>query len=298
MRLANLAGRASVVFDRIAFDVERASAGRFSSDPQRAFDHWDELREWGSAIDWAGDAPVKSIAVQDSALQPPAPQPRQVFGVGLNYRSHAAEANLELPSVPVIFTKFPSCLAGPFGDVPLPSDNVDWEVELVVIIGRLSRHVAEGNAWDHIAGVCVGQDISERVVQGRPPVPQFSMGKSFPSFGPFGPAIVTIDELDDPDDLDLSCSINGTQVQHARTSDLIFNVPELIAYLSSIVTLYPGDVIFTGTPSGVGGGRTPKWFLRPGDVIDSALAGVGHMKHICIAGAEYEDAIALTASAS
>src|SRR5206468_326147 len=130
-------------------------------------------------------------------LGPPVPRPRQVFGVGMNYRTHAAEAGVEIPEFPAVFTKFPTSIAAPHCAVALPSDRVDWEVELVVVIGRPTRRVAEADAWDYVAGLTVGQDLSERTVQLRPPVPQFSLGKSFPGFGPIGPHIVTPDEFGD-----------------------------------------------------------------------------------------------------
>ena len=152
------------------------------------------------------------------------PSPRQVFAIGLNYAAHAAEAGLENPTFPPTFTKFPTCLTGPDATVELPSEFVDWEVELVVVIGRLAYEVAAGDGWRHVAGLTVGQDLSERIVQTRPPAPQFSLGKSFPGFGPIGPWVVTPDELDDPDDLALGCTVNGEEVQKSRTSDLIFGV--------------------------------------------------------------------------
>ena len=148
----------------------------------------------------------------------PVPRPRQVFAIGLNYAAHAAEAGVESPTFPPTFTKFPTCLTGPDATVELPSEFVDWEVELVVVIGRLAHEVAEGNGWSHVAGLTVGQDLSERIVQTRPPAPQFSLGKSFPGFGPIGPWVVTPDELDNPDDLALGCTVNGEEVQKSRTS--------------------------------------------------------------------------------
>ena len=175
----------------------------------------------------------------------------------MNYAAHAAEAGVEHPTFPPTFTKFPTCLTGPDATVELPSEFVDWEVELVVVIGRLAYEVAVGDGWRHVAGLTVGQDLSERIVQTRPPAPQFSLGKSFPGFGPIGPWVITPDELDDPDDLALGCTVNGEEVQKSRTSDLIFGVDALIHHLSSITPLLPGDLIFTGTPSGVGGTRTP-----------------------------------------
>jgi 2-keto-4-pentenoate hydratase/2-oxohepta-3-ene-1,7-dioic acid hydratase in catechol pathway len=281
VRVANVAGRAHVVIGDEAFDIEQVSAGRFGAEPQDLFARWNDLREWHAGTAWSSLSPARQFGVDDANIGPPAPAPRQVFGVGLNYRRHATEANLPIPKAPVIFTKFPSCLTGAYSEIRLPTENVDWEVEVVVIVGRDAVDVPEARAWEYVAGVSVGQDISERIVQGRPPVAQFSMGKSFATFGPFGPTIVTIDELENPDDLDLSCRINRDEVQRTSTTDLIFTIPELIAYLSSIVTIYAGDVIFTGTPSGVGGARDPEWYLKPGDVIESQINGVGLMRNRC-----------------
>jgi len=153
----------------------------------------------------------------------------------------------------------------------------------VVVMGVASTRVAEADAWRHVAGLTIGQDLSDRVVQMQPPVPQFSLGKSFPGFGPTGPWLVTPDDLDDPDDLGLGCSVNGEPMQDGRTSDLIFSVPELIAYLSGVVTLYPGDLIFTGTPSGVGVGRQPPRFLSVGDELTTHIEGIGEMHHRFVA---------------
>jgi len=203
------------------------------------------------------------------------PFPRQVFAIGLNYAAHAAEAGVGIPTFPPTFTKFPTCLTGPDATVELPSAFVDWEVELVVVIGPPAYEVVLGDGWRHVAGVTVGQDLSERVVQTRPPAPQFSLGKSFPGFGPIGPWVITPDELADSDDLALGCSVNGEEVQKSRTSDLIFGVDGLVHHLSSITPLLPGDLIFTGTPSGVGGTRTPPRFLAPGDELVSTIEGIG-----------------------
>lgn len=189
-----------------------------------------------------------------------------------------------LPEFPSAFTKFPSCIAGSNGDIHLPSAHVDWEVEVVAVIGRPAHHVRAGDAWSYIAGLTIGQDLSEREVQFRPPLPQFSLGKSYPGFGPIGPVLVTPDEFDDPDDLELSCTLNGEVVQRSRTSDLIFSVPALVESLSGIVPLLPGDVIFTGTPSGVGSGRKPPRYLAPGDILVSAVEGIGSMWHRAVEG--------------
>lgn len=272
MRIANLAGRAALIVDENAVDVATASDGRFGPDPQSLFEDWDALCEWASSCSDAG------TPLDHTALDLPVPRPTQVFGIGLNYAAHAAEGGQPNPTFPPTFTKFPTCLVGPDATVELPSDEVDWEVELVVVIGRRAFRVHAVDAWSHVAGLTIGQDLSERAVQRRPPVPQFSLGKSFPGFGPTGPWIVTPDEFRDPDDLAIGCTLDGEQVQSSRTSDLIFGVPALIERLSSICPLLPGDLIFTGTPSGVGFARTPPRFLAPGNELVSAIEGIGELR--------------------
>jgi 2-keto-4-pentenoate hydratase/2-oxohepta-3-ene-1,7-dioic acid hydratase in catechol pathway len=205
-----------------------------------------------------------------------------VFAIGLNYRDHAAESGMPVPDAPATFTKFPTCITGPCADVELPSTAVDWEVELVVVIGLRAHRVAEGAAWTHVAGLTVGQDLSERIVQWAGGG-QFSLGKSFPGFGPLGPCLVTPDALADADDLAIRCAVNGEVVQSSRTSDMVFGVPRLIAELSAVVPLLPGDVIFTGTPAGIGATRKPPRFLQPGDVVTSAIEGIGELRNRCVA---------------
>ncbi len=271
MKLANVDGRAVLVIDGGIIDVSEASGGRLPPDPQAVLEHWDDVRALTDRV--TATAPLDA-----RRLQMPVPRPRQVFAIGMNYTAHAAEAGVEPPDFPPTFTKFPTCLTGPDATVALPSDFVDWEVELVVVIGRTAYEVAVGNGWAHVAGVTVGQDLSERMVQLRPPAPQFSLGKSFPGFGPLGPWIITPDELTNPDDLAIGCSLNGEEVQKSRTSDLIFGVDALIHHLSSITTLLPGDLIFTGTPAGIGGARTPPRFIKPGDELVSTIQGVGTIR--------------------
>jgi 2,4-didehydro-3-deoxy-L-rhamnonate hydrolase len=271
MRVANADGRAVLVHEGGIVDIAAASGGSLPHDPQALYEHWDEVRALADRVTSA-DAPL-----DPQLLQAPVPRPRQVFAIGLNYAAHAAEAGVESPTFPPTFTKFPTCLTGPEATVELPSAFVDWEVELVVVIARRAHEVAEGDGWSHVAGLTVGQDLSERIVQTRPPAPQFSLGKSFPGFGPIGPWIITPDELENPDDLALGCTVNGEEVQKARTSDLIFGVDALINRLSSITPLLPGDLIFTGTPSGVGGTRKPPRFLAPGDELVSTIEGIGTM---------------------
>jgi 2-keto-4-pentenoate hydratase/2-oxohepta-3-ene-1,7-dioic acid hydratase in catechol pathway len=277
VRIATVSGRLTLVREEGGIDVETASAGRFGADPQAVYGQWKTFRAW------ADDAPSRGAALIDrNELGAPAPRPTQVFGIGMNYRDHAAETGLALPASPATFTKFPTCLTAPFADIVLPSEAVDWEVELVVVIGVRAHHVSPSSAWQHVAGVTVGQDLSERVVQFSSGG-QFSLGKSFPGFGPTGPWLVTPDELADPDDLELGCSIDGHEVQKSRTSQMVFGVPELIARLSAVLPLLPGDLIFTGTPAGIGATRQPPQFLRPGQVLTSYLEGVGTIANRLVA---------------
>jgi 2-keto-4-pentenoate hydratase/2-oxohepta-3-ene-1,7-dioic acid hydratase in catechol pathway len=208
-----------------------------------------------------------------------------VFAIGLNYRAHAEESGMDIPTVPATFTKFPASITGPFADVEIPAPTTDWEVELVAVIGIEADRVAEADAWSHIAGVTVGQDISERTLQFAA-AGQFSLGKSYRGFSPIGPWIVTPNELADPDDLELGCSVDGATMQSSRTSDLIFNVPQLVAELSAVLPLWPGDIIFTGTPAGVGVTRRPARFLQPGEVLESWIEGIGTIRNRMIAAPE------------
>ena len=279
MRIANVNGRLVLLGETGGIDVETASGGRFGADPQAVFARWADFRSWAAGAARTGGAPVV-----ETTLAAPAPRPVQVFGIGLNYHDHAAEAGLPVPDRPATFTKFPTCLTGPRADVVLPTPIVDWEVELVVVIGPEAYRVGEGRAWDHVAGLTVGQDLSERVIQWGAGG-QFSLGKSFPGFGPMGPCLVTPDELANPDDLELGCKIGDEVVQKSRTSNMVFSVPRLIAELSGILPLLPGDVIFTGTPAGVGGTRKPPRFLQPGEVLTSWIEGLGTLRNRCVAAA-------------
>jgi 2,4-diketo-3-deoxy-L-fuconate hydrolase len=272
-----VSGRLTLVREEGGIDVETASAGRFGPDPQAVYEHWQAFRAWADKAPPAGATPI-----DQKQLGPPAPRPAQVFGIGMNYGDHAAETGLPLPDSPATFTKFPTCLTGPFADVVLPSEFADWEVELVVVMGVRARHVSPSGAWELVAGLTVGQDLSERVVQ-MSGGGQFSLGKSLPGFGPTGPRLVTPDDLADPDDLELGCSVDGREVQKSRTSQLAFGVPELIARLSAVLPLLPGDLIFTGTPAGIGATRQPAQFLSPGQVLTSYIEGVGTMANRLIA---------------
>ncbi len=272
MRLANLDDRLVVATTGGFHDAHQASEGRFGPDPQAVYDRWDEFAEWAASAELAGGSQPDI-----GRLGPPVPRPRQVFAVALNYPEHAAETGLAKPERPLIFTKFPTCLTGPLADVALATPCVDWEVELVVAIGARADRVGEADGWDHVAGVTVGQDLSARDVQRAGPAPQFSLGKSFPNFGPTGPWLVTSDEPAVAGELELECVRNGERVQHETSSQMIFSVPQLIAFISSVCPMLPGDLLFTGTPSGVGARREPPIYLRAGDTLTSRISGIGEI---------------------
>lgn len=257
-------------------DLELASNGRFSSEPIEAFRRWDEVRDFAATVTSAGSP------CDQGELDAPSPWPLQVFGIGLNYRSHAQESGLPIPTQPLTFTKFSSSIAGPNAEIPIVSPTTDWEVELVVVISSGGRDIPTENAWNHVAGIAVGQDVSDRQLQMATTPPQFSLGKSRRNFSPFGPWLVDARDVTNRDAMTLSCSVNGREVQRACTDDLIFSVPDLISYLSGIVQLLPGDVVYTGTPAGVGAGSKPPVFLNVNDVVSSTLVGVGTIVNRCV----------------
>jgi 2,4-didehydro-3-deoxy-L-rhamnonate hydrolase len=288
VRIANVRGRLALHTAAGVVDVETASAGRFGFAPELVYPRWAEFRSWADdllAADSSGGLGDRAAEPAPGELGPPSPTPAQIFAVGLNYTAHAAESRLEVPAAPLVFTKFRSSLAGPAGDLELPPGSVDWEVELVVVIGAPAYRVPVEAAWDVVAGLTVGQDFSEREMQGAGSAPQFSMGKSFPGFAPTGPVLVTVDELPDRDDLSLTCQVNDEVVQSGRTRDMIFSVPELIARISAVCRLEPGDLIFTGTPDGTGFGMVPPRFLEPGDVVVSEIEGIGRLSQRCVPAA-------------
>jgi 2-keto-4-pentenoate hydratase/2-oxohepta-3-ene-1,7-dioic acid hydratase in catechol pathway len=276
MKIANHDGRLVLVRDDGVVDVATASDGRFGPDPMAAYEDWSAFSAWA-----AGDHAVTG-PLDEAALGCPVPHPRQVFAIGLNYRSHAEESGMQIPDVPATFTKFPASLGGPFDDIEVHGGSVDWEVELVAVIGTTADRVAEADAWDHVAGLTVGQDISDRTLQFAAGM-QFSLGKSRRGYGPMGPWLVTSHEVPDRDDLALGCSVDGEVVQDGRTDDLVFSVPRLVAELSAVLPLLPGDVIFTGTPSGVGMARQPPRSLQPGQVLESWIEGIGTIRNTCVA---------------
>ncbi len=272
MRIANVDGRLKLLVAGGAVDVEAAAAGQFGHDPQAAYERFDDLQHWAATV----GQPEEAFSPESAG--PPAPAPRQVFAIGLNYLDHATESGFEAPKAPVVFTKYVSSFSGPVSQVTLPEGSIDWEVEVVAVIAKTARAVPAERGWEHVAGLTVGQDLSERVLQQSGPAPQFGLAKSLPGFSPMGPALVTLDEIDQPEDLGLGCAVNGEEMQKGSTADMIFSIPQLVAYLSSLVTLFPGDVIYTGTPPGVGMGRTPPRYLSDGDRLHSWVEGIGELQ--------------------
>jgi 2,4-didehydro-3-deoxy-L-rhamnonate hydrolase len=277
-RLISTGGRAALEIDGLAYDLARLSGDDALADPMAAVARCDELHAWSAAP--SGTPALGAVA--DLELDAPVPRPRQVFAIGLNYADHAAESGMDTPPAPLTFTKFPSSLAGPTAPIPLSGAMVDWEVEIVAVVGRRASHVPVADAWSVLAGLTVGQDVSDRLVQLTGSPPQFSLGKSFPSYAPIGPAVVSVDSLADPGDLALTCDVSGERMQDGRSSQMLFAIPQLIAYLSSICTLEPGDLVFTGTPAGVGMSRNR--FLVDGDVLVSEVEGIGRLENRCVPG--------------
>lgn len=270
-RLANVNGRAVLVHGDSYTDIATHSSGALGSDPMEVLGRPDLLAELSATLD---EASVTGL-LADVVLGPPIPRPQKSFGIGLNYASHVEETGREAPESPLVFTKFPSCLVGPTADVEIRSDGCDYEGELVVVIGEGGRDITIEDAWNHVVGVTVGQDISDRPAQFAAKPPHFDLGKSFDTFGPIGPVLVSTDQLADRDALHIVCAVNGEVRQDGNTADMIFDVPTLVSFLSSITTLVTGDIIFTGTPEGVGAAQGK--FLADGDVITTTIDGIGTM---------------------
>ena len=281
MRFVNAGGRAGLLVDGAVHDLHELTGERVPSSPMAVvLDYWDDALEAAAVGTYAGGTPL-----EDVRLGPPVPAPRSVYAIGLNYRHHAREMGSQVSVIPPVFTKFPSAISGPFDDIVLPTGDgtTDWEAELAFVVGEGGRHVPASAALSTLRGFMVAQDVSERFVQ-RAAGGQYSLGKSFDTFCPTGPALVTLDELPDPLDLRVTCRVNGAPVQEETTADMIVDVPHLVELLSSVMTLAPGDVCLTGTPSGVGAGRRPPRYLRPGDVVETEIDGLGTMRNRCVAG--------------
>lgn len=236
-----------------------------------------QLKNWLQAHE--KDCPVVADSMR---LGPPLQRPSKIVCVGLNYAKHAAESGMAIPEEPVLFFKASSAICGPFDEVIIPKggDKTDWEVELAVVIGKEASYVSESDAMQHVAGYVLHNDISERGFQ-LERSGQWVKGKSCDTFAPLGPFIATADEIDDPNNLELWLDLNGKRVQHSSTSDFIFNIAEVISYISQFMTLLPGDIISTGTPSGVGLGFDPPVYLKPGDHMRLGIEGLGESEQIC-----------------
>jgi 2-keto-4-pentenoate hydratase/2-oxohepta-3-ene-1,7-dioic acid hydratase in catechol pathway len=224
-----------------------------------------------------------SVPLKSVTLMAPVPKPGKFICVGLNYRDHAIETKMEIPKIPTIFSKFSSAVIGPNEAIILPKNSTqpDYEAEFAFVIGQGGRHIPAERWREHIFGYTMVNDVSARDFQMA--TTQWLMGKTFDTFAPMGPHIVSADEISDPHALDISLSIHGETLQHSNTRELIFKIPELVAYLSSAFTLAPGDVVSTGTPAGVGFARKPPRFLRPGDEVVVRVDQIGELRNPVVA---------------
>jgi 2-keto-4-pentenoate hydratase/2-oxohepta-3-ene-1,7-dioic acid hydratase in catechol pathway len=243
--------------------------------------------------DWVRQQPLiaerarqaKPIPIVNENLLAPVLRPGKIFAIGLNYADHIAESKMEVPAHQVWFTKAQTSITGPYAPVQIPkiSPFVDYEVELVAVIGKGGRHISKAQAADHIFGYCVGNDVTERMWQHR--TAQWSLGKSFDTHAPIGPWITTRDEIADPHALDITCAVNGEMRQQSNTRHLVFDIFDQIEHLSQAMTLEPGDLIFTGTPGGIGAAMDPRRFLKAGDQVACTIATLGHILNPFVAEA-------------
>ncbi len=280
MRIANLKDRAIVVVDENRYyDVAEQSDGRFGPGMLDVFAKWDDF------VAWAGKhVPSATTPLAVAELGSVSPRAGQVFAIGLNYLDHSRETGIAVSrEFPPVFPKWQSSLARPNGTVAVPAEShIDWEVELVAVIGKRARRVAIQDAMACVAGFAVGQDFSDRKVQFIGQAPQFGLAKSFEGFSPVGPWLVTPDEVGDLSALEIRCEVDGVVKQQGTLGQMIFSVPEIISILSQVVTLEPGDLIFTGTPAGVGYARKPAEFLQPGSRVVSTITGIGQIEQAVV----------------
>ena len=274
-KLGSNSGRAIFIKDDKYYDVNTISNGDIPSNSLKALSDTEKLSQL--YINLNDYEPSGNLS--DINLDPPI-IPTNVFAVGLNYKKHAEESNLEIPPFPMIFTKHSTCISGPKSDICMKSDMVDYEAELVFVIGKGGKDISKEDAWQHVAGLCVGQDISDRPVQFHATPPQFNLGKSFDTFGPIGPYLVSTDLFDNKESLKLQCWVNDELSLETLTNDLIFDIAYLISYISEFITLNTGDVIFTGTPEGVG--ATQGKFLKDGDILKTTIEGIGTLENKCV----------------
>ena len=246
------------------------------------------IENWNMAkvpiLEYLEKAPADAILpLSSTKLTAPIPRPPKLICVGLNYRDHALESDMEIPKVPTIFSKFPTSIIGPGEEIVLPktSEKPDYEAEFAFIIGEGGRHIKAEDWKAHVFGYTIINDVSARDYQMA--TTQWLMGKTFDTFCPMGPWMVTADEIEDPHALDIKMTINGEVLQNSNTRELIFRIPELIAYLSSVMTLQSGDIVSTGTPAGVGFGHKPPRWLKPGDECVVSIAGIGELRNPVVA---------------
>lgn len=282
-RILNDSGRLKLILQDGILDVARASDGRFSSDPQAIYAQWDEFLEWANS----GNRSAEESVPQGSRVGSPVSAPRQIIGVGLNYHSHVRHSGLQTPTEPGVFAKFFTSLAGPYDEIPLPSDAVLTEAELAVVIKKEAFHISEADALSHLAGAAVAQDLMDPAsvvkipkLDGGPGANYLNPSKSLAAFTPIGPQVVSLDEAGDLGNLDIELDFNGKPVQRGNTSDLIFAVPELVARLSRKLRLLPGDVILTGSPHRIL--EAEKLGLKDGDKIRATVRGLGEQHSVAV----------------
>ncbi|GGZ15183.1 fumarylacetoacetate hydrolase family protein [Novosphingobium colocasiae] len=280
MKIARFEAREGVRLGVVEAEYITSITDRIAGAPAEMIElieRWSDLKEAVSALPRAAD-----YAIADVTMLAPVPRPGKIMGIGLNYADHAAEAGLKPPEHQIWFTKAVTAVTGPYAPIerPLASMALDYEAEMVMIIGKRCRHVSREQAESVIFGFCVGNDVSVRDWQHRSG--QFAIGKSFDTHAPFGPYIVTADEVD-VSALDIRCLVNGEERQHSNTSHLIFDCFAQIEHLSQAMTLEPGDVIYTGTPSGVGAVMAPPQWLVPGDRVRVEIEKLGHIENVVIA---------------
>lgn len=261
-------------------DGTRLNVSAFGSDYNEDFFGNNGIEKLG---DWLNDNQNNCPIINDNVrLGSPLVRPSKLVCVGLNYAKHAKEAGMQVPNEPVLFFKSTTAICGPFDDVIIPknSKKTDWEVELAIVIGKKASYVDLKDADNYIAGYVLHNDVSERAFQIEKEG-QWCKGKGCDTFAPLGPYILTKDEVKDPNNLELWLEVNGERLQHSSTSDFIFNIQEVVSYISQYMTLLPGDIISTGTPFGVGLGFNPPKYLKPGDVMELGIEGLGSSRQVC-----------------
>lgn len=276
MRLTRIDDRACIQLGEQHYDIARLSGEQLPSD----LDELVRREVLPRVAELAARAPGRDDVVVTGRVGPPIRRPGTIFGWGLNFADHTTQSGLAQGEFPTMFVKFPSSVTGPYDPIVLPEgcDQVDWEAELAIVIGRPGRHITRGEAMSHVAGLMCAQDVSERHVQLNAGG-QFCLGKGFDTFCPWGPALVTLDELADLASLEITCRLNGELVQHASIGEMVCDAAELIARLSRFTTLRAGDVILGGSPAGVGLFQTPPRFLTSGDILETAITQIGSLRN-------------------